>query len=68
MKHLLISVVSLFHHHHNHQPEPVIKPVALVVAKPSLDVGLLDRAIVTLPKSNENETKVICIYPVSAAK
>jgi hypothetical protein len=67
MKHLLISVVSLFHHHHHHdQPQLVFKPVVLEVVKPSLDVGLLDRTLKNLPQTDES--KVVCVYPVSAPK
>jgi hypothetical protein len=51
MKHILLSLVSLFHHH---QTTP----------KPSLDTVRLDRAMMEL--SVVDEDKVICVYPMPA--
>lgn len=55
MKHLLLSFVSLFHHPHQ-------------VAKPALNVELLNRATaqLTLSDQGDDQNKVICVYPLSS--
>ena len=53
MKHLLLSVVSFFHHSHH-------------VAKPALNIQLLDRAVSQLAIADE--TKLICVYPTNKEK
>jgi hypothetical protein len=53
MKHLLLTVVSFFHH-------------SLAVAKPALNTQLLDRTVMQL--SLEDESKVVCVYPLNSTK
>jgi hypothetical protein len=52
IKHLVISVVSFFHHQHH-------------VAKPALNMQLLERTSKQLTIFETN--KLICVYPISAA-
>jgi hypothetical protein len=56
MKHILFSIVSIFHHHSAAKP-----PVE--VAKPALDVRLLDRSMPQLAITDD--TKLICVYPMA---
>jgi hypothetical protein len=61
LKHLVLSVVTFFHHHR----PPVAKP-ELSVAKPALNIDLLDRTSEQLILADP--AKLVCIYPVSAKK
>jgi hypothetical protein len=56
MKHLLFSIVSIFHHHSAAKP-PVEVP------KPAAGVRLLDRSMPQLTISDD--TKLICVYPLA---
>jgi hypothetical protein len=56
MKHLLFSIVSLFHHHSAAKP-PVKVPA------PALEVRPLDRSMPQLTISDE--TKLVCVYPLA---
>jgi len=53
MKHLLLSVVSFFHHPQH-------------VAKPALNTLLLDRTISQLAIADQS--KLICVYPFNQGK
>ncbi len=61
MKHLLICVVSVLNHYHAAKPLANEKPT--VVAKPALDVHLLDSTVSHLKVEDVSAEKVICVYP-----
>jgi hypothetical protein len=61
LKHLVLSVVSFLHH----QYQPLAKP-KLIVAKPALDIELLNRTSEQLVLLDTD--KLVCVYPVSAKK
>jgi len=53
MRHLILLAASLFHHPHQ-------------VAKPTLNIALLDRTLAQLTFADQ--TKLVCVYPLFATK